>query len=240
MNPNFFDHLFAILVLGLIFPIGGWYAWRLFLRRIAEQGDAALVREYQITLIWQAALLAVPLILWWVAARPLASLGFAPIRAGEGGQFVIGICIGALIALTVRPLLSAFSARHRALMFKGMAKLAPLLPRTGRQLFWGLIVALAAGTCEEVAYRGFLIPWLGTWFSGWWPLVLSAAIFGLAHLYQGWIGTLLTAAIGAGLGYVYIVTGSLAPVMLLHVAIDMSAMATAFFVLRDARYRAAA
>jgi membrane protease YdiL (CAAX protease family) len=57
-------------------------------------------------------------------------------------------------------------------------------------------------------------------------------MFGFAHLYQGALGTLVTAAIGAALGYVYIVTGSLALPMLLHVAIDVSAMVTAYFVLR--------
>jgi membrane protease YdiL (CAAX protease family) len=232
LNPNFFDHLFAILVLGLIFPIGGWWAWRRFLRHLAEQGEIALVREYQMTLVWQAALLAMPLLLWWGAGRPLATLGFAPIRGGGEDQFVIGITIGALIALAARPILSAFSARHRAAMLKGFAKLAPLLPRNREQLFWALIVSLAAGTCEEVAYRGFLIPWLGTWSSGWWPLILSAAMFGFAHLYQGALGTLVTGAIGAALGYVYVETGSLALPMLLHVVIDVSAMVTAFLVLR--------
>ncbi|HEY5711395.1 MAG TPA: CPBP family intramembrane glutamic endopeptidase [Allosphingosinicella sp.] len=232
MNPNLFDHGFAVLVLGLIFPIGGWWAWQRFLKHLAEHGDVVLVREYQVTLIWQAALLACPLLLWWTAGRPFASLGFAPLRGGAQDQFVTGICIGALIALVVRPILSAFSARYRASMRKGFAKLIPLLPRTRQQLFWALIVSLAAGTCEEVAYRGFLIPWLGSFSSGWWPLILSAAMFGFAHLYQGVLGTLVTAAIGAGLGYVYVVTGSLALPMLLHVAIDVSAMVTAYFVLR--------
>ena len=78
MNPNFFDHLFAILVLGLIFPIGGWWAWQRFLRHLAEQGEIALVREYQMTLVWQAALLAMPLLLWWSPTKSPA------LKAGLG------------------------------------------------------------------------------------------------------------------------------------------------------------
>ena len=232
MTPNLLDHLFVVLILGLIFPVGGWWAYREFLKRVAELGDIALVGEYQRTLSWQAGLALIPILLGWAAGRSWAGLGFGPIRLTADNPIVTGLVIGAMLSLTVRPVLSAFSARHRALMRKGFAKLAAFLPRTGRQLFWALIVSLAAGTCEEIAYRGFLLPYAGHFLPGWWALAAASALFGIAHAYQGWVGTLVTAAIGAALGYVYIATQSLALPMLLHVAIDVSAMVTAYFALR--------
>ena len=231
MTPGIPDHLYAIVVLGLVFPIGGWIAYRRFLARVAVEGDAALVREYRITLIWQAGLALGALACWWIAARPWTALGFAPMR-DDGNPTVFGIALGAMIGLAARPILAALSARHAALMGKGFAKLAPFLPKTREQLLWGLAVSLAAGTCEEIAYRGFLLPYLGGWLDPLWALAAAAAIFGIAHAYQGWLGTIMTGLIGAVLGWIYLQTGSLALPMLLHVALDISAMVTAYIVLR--------
>jgi membrane protease YdiL (CAAX protease family) len=53
------------------------------------------------------------------------------------------------------------------------------------------------------------------------PLI-PGAVFGIAHIDQGATGILKTGAIGILLGYIYVATGSLIPVMALHFIIDLS------------------
>ena len=53
-------------------------------------------------------------------------------------------------------------------------------------------------------------------------VIVTSAIFGIAHLYQGIRGMILTAAGGALAGCLYLVTHSIAPVMLLHFFIDIA------------------
>ena len=50
--------------------------------------------------------------------------------------------------------------------------------------------------------------------------VAAAAIFGLAHIYQGVTGVTLTALAGALFCGLYVVTGSLLVPILLHILID--------------------
>jgi len=46
-------------------------------------------------------------------------------------------------------------------------------------------------------------------------------VFGLAHLYQGWVGILATAVIGAALAALYLGSGALWLAMAVHAAFDL-------------------
>jgi membrane protease YdiL (CAAX protease family) len=80
------------------------------------------------------------------------------------------------------------------------------------------------GGIEEIVFRGFVIGWGSALFGqrsvG--PLVvLSSAVFGLGHLYQGPSGAISTGLIGLGFALLYVGTGKklLAP-MLAHMTLD--------------------
>jgi uncharacterized protein len=51
--------------------------------------------------------------------------------------------------------------------------------------------------------------------------IISAAIFGFAHIYQGWKGAIVTGFVGFVLARIYFSTGSLLFPILLHILIDM-------------------
>jgi membrane protease YdiL (CAAX protease family) len=231
MTFGLIDHIFVIVVIGLIFPFVGWWAYRRFLERLKREGGAALVREYQQTLIWLLGLGLGAMALWHFAGRDWAAMGFAV--SGDSG-LAAGIAIGAFIGLTLRPILVAFSPKAAAGMRRQFGALEAILPRDGRQLFWGLIVSVFAGVFEEIAYRGYLIAYLGTWLDQWGALAASSLLFGMAHLYQGKWGVPVTALLGALFGWIYIETGSLLLPILLHAAVDISSMVTAWIVLRAA------
>jgi membrane protease YdiL (CAAX protease family) len=232
MNPGPLDHLFVLVGLGLAFPFGGWWAYRRFLARLAREGRRALVREYRITIVWLVALGAAAVALWLAGGRDPAALGLTPPRDGAASLPIFGIAGGALAGLALRPLAAMLNARVAAGLRRHMAKHESILPKTGEQLVWGLIVSLFAGLCEEIAYRGYLISYCRFWLPSWPALVAAALLFGFAHLYQGVAGMAMTAFLGLAFGFIYVETSSLAWPILLHAAVDISAMVTAWIVLR--------
>lgn len=99
-----------------------------------------------------------------------------------------------------------------------------LLPRTRleRRAFAGL--AVSAGICEEVIYRGFglaALRWAFPDASDGLLIGISSGAFGIAHLYQGAPGVALTGLLGAYFAWFTIATGSLLPAMLLHALVDL-------------------
>lgn len=230
MTPGLLDHLFVAIVLGFVFPVIGWWGYQLFLERLKREGSAALIREYQYTLIWLASLGFGVILLWQIAGRDWTALGLV---WGSASGVAFGIAIGALVGLTLRPLLVARSAKAAASMRKQFGKLEAILPRDGQQLRWALVVSVFAGVFEEIAYRGYLMAYFGTWFGPWGALAASSVLFGLAHTYQGFWGVIVTGLLGALFGWIYIETGSLLLPILLHAVLDISSMTTAWLVLRQ-------
>lgn len=169
---------------------------------------------------------------WLAAGRGPAALGFAPL--GGDPDFALAVGAGALAALIIRPILAAMSAGAAAALRRQFGALEAFLPKTREQLFWGLIVSVFAGVFEEIAYRGYLIAYFGSWLDQWGALAASSVLFGFAHFYQGRLGVVMTTLLGAGFGYLYLRTGSLILPILLHIAVDVSAMVTAWIVLRRA------
>jgi uncharacterized protein len=99
-----------------------------------------------------------------------------------------------------------------------------ILPRSRpeRLCFFGL--ALTAGICEEFLYRGFAMAVFARVGLPTWLVTLgSAALFGLAHLYQGKSGFVSTMTLGVVFGVARVTWQSLAPVVVWHAAVDLVA-----------------
>ncbi len=79
-------------------------------------------------------------------------------------------------------------------------------------VLWILIGFVLGGVLEEVLFRGFLLNRIakflgGNMFASITALVVTSAIFGLCHLYQGVSGSISTAFIGFLLGSIYLLSG---------------------------------
>lgn len=97
-----------------------------------------------------------------------------------------------------------------------------LLPTTGRERRAFVGVAFAAGTGEEIAYRGYVLVALqAAGVGAWGAAALSSVAFGFLHAYQGPVGVVRTATLGMALAASLIMTGSLWPAMAAHVLIDL-------------------
>ena len=101
--------------------------------------------------------------------------------------------------------------------------LRALLPRTGDERRVFAVLSIAAGVAEEVAYRGYAIPVLLPVLGPVGVLLLTSAVFGVLHAYQGALGILRTAVMGATLAGGFLLSGSLLPPIAAHVLIDLLA-----------------
>jgi membrane protease YdiL (CAAX protease family) len=194
-------------------------------KRLKSSTDPRVkIRSYKRTVGW----------LWGVSVIACVVLGWRSVLTihrgvGEaswlpGSALVIGFAGAAVIALFVPIVVMMRSETTRARVAKSLEKLNFILPGTAEERRWFVLVAITAGVCEEILYRGFLIQYfrelpLHIGLMG--ALVLSAGVFGIAHLYQGLIGIVQTAILGAIFGVLFVVTGSLVLPMVLHALIDL-------------------
>jgi membrane protease YdiL (CAAX protease family) len=146
------------------------------------------------------------------------AMGIASASWGSVFAWTVGLSLVALI------LLWAFLLFRKVAGIRESALLVQLLPKTGTEKVLFVFLSFAAGVGEEIAYRGYLIPAL-TLLLGWdWgAALLSSAIFGLLHAYQGWLGIARTAALGLVLASSFILSGVLWPAILAHAILDLIA-----------------
>jgi len=85
------------------------------------------------------------------------------------------------------------------------------------------LISVLAGMCEEALFRGFIQTWIGTWTSPVLAIAGAAVIFGLTHAISRPYVVFVT-VLGAALGILYHLTGSLASVMLAHAVYDFIAL----------------
>ena len=98
-----------------------------------------------------------------------------------------------------------------------------LIPTTTHERLIWAAMAISAGICEEIVFRGWLLSTLHSELrlDGTVLVLVAAALFGLAHSYQGITGMILTAFAGAVFCALYVATGSLLVPIALHILIDL-------------------
>ncbi len=220
MMPTLLDHLLAaVLVVG--FPIYAARNYRAFVAAVPSGAPGARLHEYAITIVLQWTLLGATLLVWRYAPRPWTALGLA-VPPGLASLLGLGITL-LVFALLAQQWLAVQRLDTKG--FEGLAAqvepVRELMPHTRAEYRGFQALAITAGVCEEVLYRGYLIWYLETGL-GRWPAVLVAGVaFGVAHFYQGTAGVLKTGVIGILAGALYAGTGSLLWPMLAHAAIDL-------------------
>ncbi|HEV7861199.1 MAG TPA: CPBP family glutamic-type intramembrane protease [Acidimicrobiia bacterium] len=138
----------------------------------------------------------------------------------------IPVVVAALVAITAVYRFGGQAAR-RALAVQ-LRPVAALLPRTPTERRVFALLAVTAGICEELLYRGFglaALRWAAPDTSTPTLIGVTAVAFGVGHLYQGASGVALTGLVGASFAWFAISTGSLLPVMLLHALLDLRILA---------------
>ncbi|HLO99546.1 MAG TPA: type II CAAX endopeptidase family protein [Fimbriimonas sp.] len=112
------------------------------------------------------------------------------------------------------------SPENRLVVHKAYGSLDFVLPTNRLERLWFIPVCLAAGICEEIIFRNFMIHYFD--FLPLWGAALAAsAVFGVAHLYQGWKGALWTWAFALVFTLIVAGTGSIFVAMAVHALWDL-------------------
>lgn len=142
----------------------------------------------------------------YVERRPVDEFAFPP----AGRELAIGFAIGLALLSVVVGVIAALGS-YRVVGTRG-AEVLPL----------ALSLGIFPGFSEEIAVRGLFFRLFERWLGSWWALALSAAFFGLGHIFNP--GATWVAAVGiafeAGimLAAVYMITRRLWAAIGLHAA----------------------
>ena len=176
--------------------------------------------------------------LWLLTAVACAAVGFRPLftispgaegiswlSTGSWVRILVVLVIGALLVVILLPAVQAiWSEKIRARFTKAIQFLDFIMPMTPKERRWFVPLCVTAGVCEEILCRGFLLHYFHTFpfhLELIFTLVLSSAIFGMGHLYQGVAGVIQTAVMGFIFGLIFFLTGTLLVPIVLHALIDL-------------------
>ena len=207
-------------MLVIAWAVWGASEYRKLKLALAAGRRAALIRKYQLTIAGE--ILFGVLSLLAVGPRifhAVPSFGLTLPPGMDGAVWgLLGGLAGSVIA---EPLMARWGIRPVQI-----GDFGALLPQTARERWLFAGVAVSAGVCEELLFRGFGMRLLALAGLAGWSLGAAAALaFGLVHLYQGALGVIGTTLIGLLLALVYVATGSLLLPIILHVLIDLRALA---------------
>lgn len=213
----FDDVYFAVL---LAIPAAEWrWVWPRFLRRVASGEPHVRVRFYRGIIFgqWILALSLLACWTWWKRPWPWLLLGpSTPLRLGAG------LAGAALIAVFLAWQRVQVLGNEKAIdsVKRQLGSAAPLLPHSCAENRIFKVVAVTAGVCEEILFRGFLLWYFADWTGTLGAVVLSSLVFGFGHLYLGRAHVLKTTIAGVFFACLVLVCGSLWPAILIHAAMD--------------------
>jgi membrane protease YdiL (CAAX protease family) len=129
----------------------------------------------------------------------------------------LGAALCALAVVLMRP-------RWRKAVAQRKRVVQLFMPATPAERTWWLAVSVLAGVSEEITWRGVQSTLLAALVgSPWLAVLLSAGMFGGAHLTQGWKSAAIIVLFGLGFQSLVWISGSLYVPMLAHAAYDIVA-----------------
>lgn len=214
MNAGFF------LFVALVFPLPDLWLYPRLQRATAAGVPGARTRYYLLgaATLWLLAGCAVALAMRSHVAWNDLRLGIpSPLRFAAGAAVVIAYGI---VAMRQRHRLLAKPERLGRLMQRHTTETA-LMPHTRSEARAFQLLAVSAGVCEEVVYRGFMLWFVTAWIGLWPAVIVSSLIFGAAHLYLGRKHVIRTSIVGLVLALIAVGSASLWPGIVLHAFIDL-------------------
>lgn len=150
-----------------------------------------------------------------------------PLRLGDFGRGLLGMmaCFGLNLVFSLW-----LYAVHPNAMQAHMERLQQLAALLTEDLpfAWVAGIMLFVGVYEELLARGLLLDRSRILFGGrWWPVLISSVLFGLGHIYQGWIGVAQTTLVGVVLALLTLHWKSLWPAIFAHGFLDAVSLGAA-------------
>jgi CAAX protease family protein len=220
-SPMPWDFWLIFLTLGIVIPWRGHARMRQ-LRALPEVTSRDRVKMYLATILFQWLLTA--FVAWRAFARGLSSRELGISSAASFPLLAVTIAGAALIAAAhwanVRRMARSDHPNVERLRALGLR----LFPRSNSELSLFIVLSLTAGICEEFLFRGFVMAALfRAGLAAWLVVILSSAMFGVAHLYQGKSGSLGTGILGTLFALVRLAYRTLLPAVVWHAVLDIVA-----------------
>ncbi len=222
MELTIFDHI-LVAILVIVQPVLGVTDYRKCKSQLNAGKPTARLFFYRSIIAWSWGLTLAVAALWLVYKRSIGQLGF-------GFETGTGFWIGLALTVVVFGLaaIQAIGLRRDPKKLRAMAiqyeSVQAIFPRTRQEVREFSALAITAGICEEIIYRGYLMLYISSAISigGMWPAaLLSSLAFGLGHTYQGPKGVLKIGLLGLAAAGLYLLTGSIWLLIVLHVVIDL-------------------
>ncbi|QBQ55886.1 CPBP family intramembrane glutamic endopeptidase [Nitrosococcus wardiae] len=188
---------------------------------IGLMGALMAQHQFSLLLILQGVVILLGLrLLLAMRGQSWRHLGLQAITFKDLGRTLVGLfsCIGANMVLT-----TVIFMIDPPLLKQHMSQLKVIATYLSGEIPFAGIIAMMffVGVYEEITARGFLLTRCRTALGGrWGPVLLSSFMFGLGHLYQGWIGVAQTTLFGIVLAALTIRWGTLWPAIFAHAILN--------------------
>jgi membrane protease YdiL (CAAX protease family) len=163
---------------------------------------------------------------WAWHDRPAEAMGFRSSLDVDNPRLTAALISLLAVLYLTDLIIGIMTARRKVDAAMELQEKTPFLPRLARELPAYVLMCLAAGVCEEIIYRGFMVTYFLPEYnhrSGLPFLAVTAPafLFSLAHYYQGWQSVLKIFLLSFLLGVIFLVSGSIWTVMIIHFLIDL-------------------
>jgi membrane protease YdiL (CAAX protease family) len=155
--------------------------------------------------------------------RPLAEIG---LTLRIDGRSWIWTTVAFVIIYAIDTISSVATSKNIAASIRDWQKRTPFMPTMMKEFPVYLLMCLCAGVFEEIVYRGYMVTYFEHLFRGSdyeqiLSIVLPAFVFSISHFYHGVKNMIKIFMLSAFLGFIFIQSGSLVIVILLHFIINV-------------------
>jgi membrane protease YdiL (CAAX protease family) len=216
------DHLFFIVV-GILIPL------RTVLGTQPKLEDIRFTTQMKLQLYWGNSLWLWILCLatagvWWFNDRSWELIGLVPSLEWPTG-WPLMVVVGFSLLYVVDTVSEILNQQQKDVKAEELISEIGFLPQSAYEYGHFIFLALTAGICEEFIFRGYFIRYfqclLGGEITYTFAILLPALIFGFVHFYQGWQAVIKITAMAIMFGYIFVHTGSLWLLMIVHALVDL-------------------
>ena len=169
-------------------------------------------------MLWIGALLV--LTNWNISDKSWDLLG---IKMPFMTDLVVYLCSALILIYMVDSIYSVYKGTDKE---DNSQLMEQILPSNWSEYASFTFLAISAGICEEVVFRGFLVNYFleitkGMTFGPYLSIVIPALVFSVSHLYQGWLNVVKIFTLALLFCAIFLLSNSLLLVIVIHVAVDL-------------------